>query len=128
MNLPITAWTLAVLCLLLTALSLNISRLRVRYRVSFGDGGHKDLLAATRLHGNALEQSLLFVVLLLAQEALAAPRAWLLTLALVFVVARGTHALAGYARVLLPRQIAHAVSVLAQVASAIQILRTVGWP
>jgi uncharacterized protein len=128
MNLPITSWTLAVLCLLLIALSLNISRLRLRYRVSFGDGGRKDLLAATRLHGNALEQSLLFVLLLLAQEAMAAPRAWLLGLAFTFVAVRVGHAVAGYARVLPARQLAHVVTLALQLASAAQLLRLVGWP
>ena len=56
---------LALLALLLTALSLNVSRLRMRHRVSFGDGGHRDLMVAVRAHGNALEQSLLFGLLLL---------------------------------------------------------------
>ena len=50
----ITAASLAVLAVLLTALSLRISALRLRYRTSFGDGGHKDLLLAIRAHGNTL--------------------------------------------------------------------------
>jgi uncharacterized protein len=66
------AATLALLALGLTLLSLNVSRLRLKHRVSFGDGGHKDLLLAVRAHGNTLEQALLYAPLALAHALLAA--------------------------------------------------------
>jgi uncharacterized membrane protein YecN with MAPEG domain len=116
------AASLALLALLLTALSLHVSRLRLRHRVSFGDGGHKDLLAAMRAHGNALEQSLLYAVLALAAVALpgASPRA-LAVSAMVFVAARVLHAAALFGRRLLLRQAAHVASTLVHLALATTI-------
>jgi uncharacterized protein len=120
---PIAALVTALLAMLLTGLSLNVSRLRLRHRVSFGDGGHKDLLVATRAHGNALEQSLLFIVLLAALESLpGTPVMWVQGLGGVFVVARLVHAAALLVRRLLLRQVAHVVSVLAQLLAAAAIV------
>lgn len=114
---------LALLAVLLTALSLHISRLRLRYRVSFGDGGHKDLLVAVRAHGNALEQSLLFGLLLLAADGRAAlAPAWLAGAGLAFIAARIVHAAAMFGRRLGWRQAAHVASVLLQGLLAVAIL------
>lgn len=114
---------LALLAVLLTALSLHISRLRLRYRVSFGDGGHKDLLVAVRAHGNALEQSLLFGLLLLAADGRAAlPTAWLAGAGLAFIAARIVHAAAMFGRRLVWRQAAHVASVVLQGLLAVAIL------
>ncbi|RYF38034.1 MAG: glutathione S-transferase [Comamonadaceae bacterium] len=114
---------LALLAVLLTALSLHISRLRLRYRVSFGDGGHKDLLVAVRAHGNALEQSLLFGLLLLAAEASAAlAPTWLAGAGIAFIAVRIVHAAAMFGRRLGWRQAAHVVSVLLQGLLAVAIL------
>ncbi len=119
-----TAQVLAALALLLTGLSLNVSRLRLKYRVSFGDEGHRDLTIAIRAHGNALEQCLLFAVLLLALEhqsaALATQLVWL---GPAFVVARVLHAVAIFRRWLRLRQVAHLLSLLAQMAVALALLR-----
>lgn len=114
---------LAVLALLLTALSLNVSRLRVRHRVSFGDGGHKDLMVAVRAHGNALEQSLLFGLLLLAADhAMALPMGLAGLVGLVFIAVRILHAIALFARVMGLRQAAHVASVGLQLGLAGAIL------
>jgi uncharacterized protein len=112
----ISALTCAALALLLTALSLHISRLRIRHRVSFGDGGHKDLMVAMRAHGNTLEQSLLFGLLLLLLELHRPGAQVLLWIAAVFVGARLLHSMAVFSRQLLLRQVAHGVSVLCQLA------------
>lgn len=120
------AFSLAILALGLTALSLNVSRLRLRHRVSFGDNGHKDLQAATRAHGNALEQVLLYAVLALPLSALpAAPAGLVAGCAGVFVAARVVHAAALLGRRLLLRQIAHVVSTGVHVALALLVLRAV---
>jgi uncharacterized protein len=112
----LSAVVCAALALLLTALSLHISRLRLRHRVSFGDGGHKDLLVAIRAHGNALEQSLLFGLLMLLAELQRPGLSALAVVGGVFVCARLLHAAAMFSRQLLLRQIAHGVSVLCQLA------------
>jgi uncharacterized membrane protein YecN with MAPEG domain len=111
----ITAASLAVLAVLLTALSVRISALRLRYRTSFGDGGHKDLLLAIRAHGNTLEQTTLYGLLALAYAGLpSAHNGYLLACSASFVLARVGHALAMFTRQLSLRQATHVVSVLAQ--------------
>lgn len=114
---------LALLAVLLTALSVNVSRLRMRYRVSFGHGGHKDLMVAVRAHGNALEQSLLFGLLLLASDyAMALPMGMSGAVGLCFVAVRVVHAAALFGRVMGLRQVAHVATVLLQLGLVIAIL------
>lgn len=115
----IVAASLALLAVLLTALSLQVSRLRLRHRVSFGDGGHKDLLVATRAHGNALEQCLLYAALALAAATLPGVSPTVLSAcAAVFVAARLLHVVGIFMRRLLLRQLAHATSTLVHLALA----------
>lgn len=112
----ISGITICFLTVLLTGLSLNISRLRIRYRVSYGHADHRDLEVAVRAHGNCLEQTLLFVLLLVIAELLQSPGQMLAVLAMVFTAARSLHALAIFTRQLLARQIAHVSSLLTQLA------------
>lgn len=122
------ATSIALLALLITGLSMNVSRLRLRHRISFGDGGHKDLLAAVRAHGNALEQTALFGLLALACVALhGIPDWWLAGCAAVFTAARLVHAAAIFSRRLGLRQAAHVVSTLVHAVLALTILWTL-WP
>jgi len=44
-----------ILGLLTVVLALNIGRMRGKKRVSLGDGGDKELMAAVRAHGNLVE-------------------------------------------------------------------------
>lgn len=121
---PTVAQVVAALAVLLTLLSLNVSRLRLKYRVSYGDAGHTDLVVAIRAHGNALEQCLLFAVLMLALQSQstgdAAGLAWLGS---VFLLARVVHPLAMFGRWLRLRQLAHITSLLAQLTAAWMLLR-----
>lgn len=113
----------AVLAILLTALSFNVSRLRLRYKVSFGTTGHKDLEVAVRAHGNTLVQSLLFIVLLMCLEGLqGASGSFIFVHGLMFIGAPVLHALAIFNRWLLARQAAHEASVAIQVVVAVLIL------
>lgn len=118
--------SISVLALLITGLSIHVSRLRLRHRISFGDGGHKDLLQAVRAHGNALEQTALFAVLALSCLALpTAAGGWLTGCAAVFTAARLVHAAAVFSRRLGLRQLAHVASTLVHVVLALTILWTV---
>lgn len=116
MNLSqVLAGTMAVLALLITGLSVQVSRLRIRHRISFGDGGHKDLLVAIRAHGNALEQTTLFALLAVSYIGLPeASAGHLLACCVAFASARAVHAFAMFTRRLSWRQAAHLMSVLAQ--------------
>lgn len=121
---PTVLQILALLAIVLTLLSLNVSRLRLKYKVSYGDEGHRDLMVAIRAHGNALEQCLLFAVLMLALESQSpAKAAWLAWLGPTFLVARVLHPVAMFRRWLLLRQIAHITSVLIQLVAAAALLR-----
>ena len=109
------AASVALLAVGLTALSLWVSRLRLRYRVSFGDGGHRDLQAAVRAHGNTLEQGLLFGMLALAYAALQAAQApWLAACAVTFGMARLMYVGGLFGRWLALRQVAHLLTVAMQ--------------
>ncbi len=122
----VAALSVALLALGLTLLSLNVSRLRLRHRISFGDGGHKDLLIASRAHGNALEQVLLYAVLAAAYAALPTAHAGLLgACAGAFLLARVVHAAALLGRRLLPRQLAHLASTVVHAVLALAIIRSV---
>lgn len=120
----IAAATLATLALLLTALSLHVSRLRMRHRQTWGDGGHKDLAVAVRTHGNTLEQSLLFglLVLALAQAGGTAATA-MAAVCSAFVLARIIYCTAAFGHRLPWRQAAHALTLLCQLVAALLLVR-----
>lgn len=116
---PYSATIAAALAVLLIALSLNVSRLRIAHKVSFGDGGHKDVTMAMRAHGNSLEQSIVFVPLLYFIESYASSSSGtVLVLGAAFIVLRLVYCGALFMRVLLVRQIAHALTMVLLFAAA----------
>lgn len=119
---PVTSVTASVLVLLLAALSINVSRLRIRHKVSFGFAQHKDLEVAIRAHGNTLEQALVFLPLLLLAEMQQPALPWLGGMGLAFVCARLTHSAAVFSRQLRLRQLAHMVTLGLQLALACKLL------
>lgn len=123
-----TAWVVVALTILITLLSLQVSRLRLRHRVTWGDGGHKDLVIAIRTHGNTLEQSLLFVAMLICHAFLpGASAAMVAATGGTFVAARLLYWLAVQARRLPLRQVAHLTSVGCQLALTVIVAR-LAWP
>ncbi|WP_312946532.1 MAPEG family protein [Superficieibacter sp.] len=54
--------------LLLIKFSFDVARLRMQYRVSYGDGGFSELQSAIRIQSNALEYIPIALVLLLFME------------------------------------------------------------
>jgi len=124
-TLTLAATTLVTLALLLTALSLHVSRLRLRYRQTWGDGGHKDLATAIRTHGNTLEQSMLFGLLLLAHAQLhSATLGALAAACAAFVLARLLYCVGAFTRRLAWRQAAHAITLLAQLTATALLAHT----
>ncbi|MBD9417156.1 MAPEG family protein [Pseudomonas sp. PDM16] len=113
----------AILALLLIALSLNISRLRMRHQVAFGDGGKPDLTKAVRAHGNSLEQSVLFIVLLYLGEATGQVGGPLTAaLGFAFIMLRLLYCTGLFARILLLRQASHALTMLVLLAVTLLLL------
>jgi uncharacterized protein len=82
---------------LITALALNVTRLRFAARVSLGDGGSRPLAVAIRAHGNALEHGLLLAVALVLSEVAGLPARFVVGLGWAILVARLAHA-AGFLR------------------------------
>ena len=118
------AHIVALSALLLIGLSLNVSRLRLRYKSSYGDGGHKDLQIAVRAHGNTLEQSLLFAVLLLALEARHSAGLGIIPiLGIGFLLARLIYVVAVFSRLVRLRQAAHVATLVAQLVAMFVLLR-----
>ena len=121
---PYSLYAAALLSLLLIGLSLNVSRLRFRHRVSFGDGGNPALTAAIRAHGNSLEQSLLFILLLYFLEiATVLDAAWVVGLAGAFIGLRLLYCGALFGRWLRLRQLSHALTMLVLLATTLLLLR-----
>lgn len=54
--------------LLLMKFSFDVVRLRMQYRVAYGDGGFSELQSAIRIHGNAVEYIPIAIALMLFME------------------------------------------------------------
>ncbi|WP_164000756.1 MAPEG family protein [Pyxidicoccus caerfyrddinensis] len=65
---PVTALYAALNAFLTVGLGVNVSRVRGKHNVFRGDGGHADLIAAIRAHGNNAEHVPLALILLLVAE------------------------------------------------------------
>ena len=116
---PYSAYTAAALAFLLVALSIHISRLRLKHRIAFGDGGNKNLTMAMRAHGNSLEQSVIFMPLLYFIDMHAGVDGTVvLALGAGFVVARVVYCAALFMRILPVRQVAHVATMLLLIGAA----------
>jgi len=91
--------------LLVLALAINVSRLRIKHKVSLGDGGNKCLMAGIRAHCNALEQLPIFAIVMIALTFLGASTILLSTLVIGFSLARIFHAYGMLYRVFIARRI-----------------------
>lgn len=89
---PVTALYGALNAFLTVGLSLNVSRVRGKHNVWRGDGGHADLIAAIRAHGNNVENVPLALILLLTAELCGGNTLALHVFGGVLLVARLAHA------------------------------------
>jgi uncharacterized membrane protein YecN with MAPEG domain len=94
-SIPITLGTSGVMGLILLALSLNVSRIRMAKQVMVGDGagsaGAESLLVATRIQANFIEYVPLILLLMGGIEAAGAPHALVGALAVGLIIARLAH-------------------------------------
>lgn len=89
---PITALYAGLLAPLFILLAIRVIALRRKHQVGIGDGGHKDLLRAMRVHANFAEYVPITLLLLALAESLQTS-SWLLHISgIAFVVARALHA------------------------------------
>ncbi len=84
-------------------LAFRIIRLRWKEQVSLGDGGHKSLELAIRAHGNFVEYTPIFLILLFLCEYQGLPAVVLHLAGIVFLFGRSIHAYAIYSELIRPR-------------------------
>ena len=88
----ITGLYAALCAILVVALALRVVMHRVRHRIGIGDGGDKALGQLIRVHGNAIENVPLALLLLLLLELNQTAPLWLHVFGIVLVLARIVHA------------------------------------
>ena len=97
--LPITTVITGLLALTLVALSIRVTVLRARKKISLFDGGDKELGYAMRVQGNFIEYVPMALAVMGLIEAMGAKH-WIVYLfGVVLVLARITHAFGLYAGV-----------------------------
>ncbi|WP_105587789.1 MAPEG family protein [Cronobacter sakazakii] len=77
--------------LLLMKFSFDVVRLRMQYRVAYGDGGFSELQSAIRIHSNAVEYLPIGLLLLLFMEMNGAQNWMLHVCGLLLLVGRLMH-------------------------------------
>ncbi len=93
---PITALYAGLNALIMLVLAGVIPRMRFKYQVGLGDGGHERLRQAMRAHGNCVETVPMAIVLIGLLELMAAP-VWLLhALGIALTVGRIAHPIGLY--------------------------------
>ena len=93
-HLPVLTLTTAALGLWFIILTLNVIRLRGRFKVSLGDGGHEALNRAIRAQGNFIETVPVALIMLIVAELQGANALALQIAAAMLVAGRLAH---GYA-------------------------------
>ncbi len=92
MLLPITLTLAAGTALLALWLAIRVSRARMSAKVAIGDGGDPLLITRMRAHANFVEYTPFVLVLMALVELARGPKTWLWVVAIVYVIARISHA------------------------------------
>ncbi len=84
--------TIAGACALLNLwLGMRVSQLRIRDKVSVGDGGNAGVTARMRAHANFVEYTPIFLILLGLVELARGTQTWLWAVGILFVIGRLLH-------------------------------------
>lgn len=89
---PTVALYAAVFAIMLIALAVRVILLRERHHVALGDGGHRALERAVRVHGNFTEYVPLALLLFWMVEASGASAVWVHGLCSALLLGRLVHA------------------------------------
>jgi hypothetical protein len=87
----ITGLYAALLGLMFLALSVHVTKGRIGYKISLGDGGNDDLATRIRIHGNFAETVPFALILMMLVEMHGAPLASLHAMGIILIVARTLH-------------------------------------
>ncbi len=90
--LPISTLYIGLNALITLILAILVVRARVQTKTEIGDGGHPELIKATRAHGNNVEYVPITLLVIAAIEMAAAPGWFVHTLGAGLTVARLLHA------------------------------------
>ena len=96
MPVPITAIFAGVLAIMLAAISVRVTRLRQRKKISLSDGGDKEMTAAIRVQGNFIEYVPMAIILMGLLEVGGAKHWIIYVFGALLVAARIAHAYALY--------------------------------
>jgi hypothetical protein len=90
-TLPITLTIAAAAALINLWLATRVSQLRIRDKVSIGEGGNTPLATRMRAHANFVEYTPFFLILLALVELSQGSKTWLWGVAIVYILARLAH-------------------------------------
>lgn len=107
---------------MLVGLAGYVSTLRLRYRISFGDGGNKHLLEAIRTHANGAEQVPIFALLIFGLSLASYSQKAIAIFVVSFTAARVTHAVGMLFRKQIFRQVGSGLTYLLQLLVAVVLL------
>jgi len=93
LDMPVTGLYLSLLAILFVALSLNVSRFRLKHQVGIGSNGVKELDKAVRVHGNFSEYVPIAMLLLAALELSGIEDIWLHVFGATILFGRILHAI-----------------------------------
>ena len=82
----------AVNGLLVTLLAINVSINRIKHKVGNGDGGKLPVKSAIRAHGNAVEHTTIYAIIILALSFMNTPGSLQAVLVIGFSLSRLAHA------------------------------------
>ena len=119
---PITAVFTALLAMMLVGLSIRVTMLRARKKISFFDGGDPELGRAMRAQGNFIEYVPMALLLMALMEGMGA-RHWVVyCFGALLLVARFTHAWGLYSGVFQARVAGTGTTWFLLVAGALAVL------
>lgn len=123
MAIPVTAALTGFCGALLVGLAARVSMLRVRHKVTFGDGGNPELMRAVRVHANTAEHAPIFILLSLVYEFTRGSTTFLTVIVTAFVLARVAFTAGVLGRGLHPLRMAGATATyVTQAALAVALL------
>jgi len=95
MTLPlISGYAAAFLGIMQIFLMVPVGNARRKYAISIGDNGNEELLYKMRRHGNFTENAPIFIILLALLEIAGGAPMTVISLAVIFIVTRLSHAYA----------------------------------
>lgn len=108
--------------LLITALAMNVSRVRMKEKIGNGDGNNVSLKKAIRAHVNTLEHVLPFALVVFVLSQIGLQKLYLAIFALGFVIIRVLHSYGMLASKFKIRQMSAGLTYLFEVIGCLTIL------